>query len=41
LAPPLNVMDLKTFHPPTRLATPAVSLQDSTAKFAISFGGEY
>jgi hypothetical protein len=25
-APPLNVMDLKTFHTPARLATPAISL---------------
>jgi hypothetical protein len=36
-APPLNVMDLKFFHPPARLATPAVPLQNFTAKFAISF----
>ena len=37
LASPLNVMDLKTFHPPARLATPAVSLQDLAAEFAIGF----
>jgi hypothetical protein len=30
-------MDLKTFHPPARLAAPAVSLEDFTAKHAISF----
>jgi hypothetical protein len=36
-APPLNVMDLKTFHSPARLATPAISLQNFTAKLAISF----
>ena len=35
--PPLNVMDLKIFHPPAQLATPAVSLQNFTAKLAISF----
>jgi hypothetical protein len=23
--PPLNVMELKTFHPPARLATPSIS----------------
>ena len=38
LAPRLNVMDLKIFHPPARLATPAVSLQNFAAKLAISFG---
>jgi len=32
-----NVMDLKILHPPTRLAAPAVSLQDFTAELAISF----
>ncbi len=36
-APPLNVMDLKIFHPPTPLASPAVSLEDFPAKLAISF----
>jgi hypothetical protein len=36
-APPLNVMDLKIFHSPARLASPAVSLQDFPAKLAISF----
>ena len=36
-APRLNVMDLKIFHPPARLATPAVSLQDFAAELAISF----
>ena len=35
--PPLQVMDLKIFHSPARLATPAVSLQDCTAQLAISF----
>ena len=37
VAPPLNVMDLKTFHPPTPLATPAISLQDFMAELTISF----
>ena len=36
-APRLNVMDLKIFHPPARLASPAVSRQNFTAKLAISF----
>jgi hypothetical protein len=36
-APPLNVMDLKILHSPARLATPAVSLQNFTAKLAINF----
>jgi hypothetical protein len=36
-APRLNVKDLKILHPPTRLASPAVSLQDFTTKLAISF----
>jgi len=36
-APRLNVMDLKIFHPTARLASPAVSLQNFTAKLAISF----
>jgi len=36
LAPPLDMMDLKIFHSPARLATPAVSLQDFVAKLAIS-----
>jgi hypothetical protein len=35
-APPLNVMDLKIFHAPARLATPAISLQDFPAELAIS-----
>jgi hypothetical protein len=34
-APPFNVMDLKVFHPPARLATPAVSLQDLPTELAI------
>jgi len=34
-APPLNVMDLETFHAPTRLAPPPVSLQDFTAESPI------
>jgi len=33
----LNVVDLKILHAPARLATPAVSLQNFTAKLAISF----
>jgi hypothetical protein len=37
VAPPSNVMDLKTFHPPTPLAMPAVSLQDFAAELAIGF----
>jgi hypothetical protein len=37
LAPPLIMMVLKTFHPPARLATPAVSIQDFPAELAISF----
>jgi hypothetical protein len=36
-APRLNVMDLKIFHPPARLTTPSISLQDFTAELAISF----
>jgi hypothetical protein len=36
-APPLNVMDLKAFHSPARLASPAISLQDFTAELAKSF----
>ncbi len=36
-APRLNVMDLKIFHAPARLATPAISLQDFAAELAISF----
>ena len=36
-APRLNVMDLKIFHAPARLATPAVSLQDFLAELTISF----
>jgi hypothetical protein len=31
------MMDLKAFHPPARLTTPAVPLQDFTAELAISF----
>jgi hypothetical protein len=38
VAPPLDVMDLKILHAPTRLATPAVSLQDLLAEFVIGFG---
>ena len=37
-APRLNVMDLKAFHPPARLASPAVSLQNFPAELAIGFG---
>jgi hypothetical protein len=36
-APPLNVMDLKTFHSPAPLASPAISLQDLAAELAICF----
>ena len=36
-APRLNVMDLKIFHAPARLATPAISLQNFAAELAISF----
>ncbi len=36
-APGLDVMNLKTLDASTRLATPAVSLQDFTAELAISF----
>ena len=36
LAPRLNVMDLKVFHSPADLATPAVPLQDFVAELAIS-----
>ena len=35
-APRLNVMDLKTFDLPARLATPAVPLQDFTAELTVS-----
>jgi len=35
---PLNVVDLRAFHSPAPLATPAVSLQNFLAKLAISFG---
>ena len=31
----LDVMDLKTFHPSARLATPAVSVQDFAVELAI------
>jgi hypothetical protein len=36
-ATPLNVMDLKIFHSPARLASPAISLQNFAAEQAISF----
>jgi hypothetical protein len=36
-APRLNVMDLKILHAPTRLATPAIPLQDFSAELAITF----
>ena len=36
LAPRLNVMDLKAFDTPARLATPVVPLQNFTAELAIS-----
>ena len=34
----LNVMDLKTLHPPARLTTPTISLQNFPAELAIRFG---
>jgi len=37
VAAPFDVVDLKAFHPPTPLATPAVSLQNLPAELAISF----
>jgi len=37
-APRLNVMDLKIFHAPTRLASPAVAIEDFPAKLAPSGG---
>jgi hypothetical protein len=33
----LNVMDLKIFHAPARLTSPAISLQDFPAELTISF----
>ena len=36
-APRLDVMDLKILHPPARLTTPAISLQDFPAELAKSF----
>src|SRR6266404_9987394 len=36
-AAPPNVVNLKFLHSPTRLATPAISLQDFPAELAISF----
>jgi hypothetical protein len=36
-APPLNVMNLKILHAPTRLASPTISLQDFTTEPAIGF----
>ena len=41
VATPLNVMDLKIFHAPARLASPSISLQNFTAELAISFGGKF
>jgi len=40
MAPPLNLMDLKIFYAPARLATPAISLEDFAAELAISFRGK-
>ena len=37
-APPLNVMDLEVLHPPARLTSPAIALQNFPAELAISFG---
>jgi hypothetical protein len=36
-APRLNVMDLKIFHAPAGLTTPAVTLQNFPAELTISF----
>ncbi len=36
-APRLNVMDLKIFHSPAPLASPAISFQDFPAELAIGF----
>jgi len=33
----LDMMDLKIFHAPARLTTPTISLQNFTAKLAVSF----
>ena len=41
VAPGPNVMDLKVLDTPTRLATPAVPLQDSTAELSISLRLEF
>jgi hypothetical protein len=32
-----RIEDLKILHPPARLATPAISLQDFPAELAVSF----
>ena len=37
-APRLDVMDLKIFRSPARLAMPAVPLQDFTAELTVGFG---
>jgi hypothetical protein len=37
-APRLNVVNLQIFHPPARLTTPSVSLQNFAAELAIGFG---
>jgi hypothetical protein len=39
-APRLNVMDLKAFDLPARLATPTVPLEDLVAELAVSLGPE-
>ncbi len=36
-APRQNMMDLKIFHPPARLASPSVSLQHFPAQLLIRF----
>ena len=36
-APPLNMIDLKIFHPPVPLAAISIPLQDFTAEPAIRF----
>jgi hypothetical protein len=37
-ASPFNMMDLKIFNSPARLATPPVALENFLAKLSISFG---
>jgi len=37
VAPPLDVMDLKTLHASARLTTPSITLQNFPAQLTISF----